>query len=371
MNGPDPTGLRAGGRAPAIPGSPILPRSPISLGSANTRASTPPLRRATRALAYLILSAIVLITLTAPFTAPYDPAAQFREHLLAPPMPLRVRDADGHWQRPFFYPLRSISRLERTFAEDRSRPVPLTLFKDGHLLRPATLAHGPWLPLGSDRLGRDIASRLVYGARVSLGVAVVAVAGALLLGLLIGTWAGMVRGLLDAALMRLTEFVLILPALYVVLAARATLPASLSPLAVFLLLAGVLAVIGWPTVAASVRAIVRVEMTKDYVAAARASGAGALHLLRQHLWPAAAGVLRVQALLLLPAAIMAETTLSFVGLGFDADRPSWGTLLQDASDIRALTDYPWLLSAGGAIVLLVWALNLLLEPRDRGQGSQA
>ena len=243
--------------------------------------------------------------------------------------------------------------------------MPIRLFAGGRLLSVADAERGPWLPLGADWLGRDEWSRLVHGARLSLAVAAVAVAGAMLLGLLAGAVAATAGGVVDAGLMRLAELVLVLPVLYVVLAARAALPLVLTQGTVFLLVTCVLAALGWPAVARGVRAIIATERTREHVMAARAAGAGPLHLAWRHLVPATLGFLRAQALMLVPAAILAETTLSFVGLGFEADRPSWGTLLQEASDLRLIAEAPWLLSAAGAVVLVVLGINLLTARASR------
>jgi len=169
----------------------------------------------------------------------------------------------------------------------------------------------------------------------------------------------------DRAIMRLAEFVLLLPALYVVLAFRAVMPVTLPQSSVFALLTLVLGAIGWPAVARGVRTIVATESTREYVLAARALGAGAPRLLLQHLLPATFGFLRVQVLLMVPLAIIIETTLSYAGVGFGADHPSWGTLLQDATDIRAMGEYPWLLSPALVILVLVLACNLALEAQRR------
>jgi peptide/nickel transport system permease protein len=120
-----------------------------------------------------------------------------------------------------------------------------------------------------------------------------------------------------------------------------------------------LAALGWPGVARGVRAIVVAESSRAYVMAARAAGASPLRIALTHVLPATFAFLRAQTLQIIPAAILAETTLSFVGLGFEPDRPSWGTLLQEASDVRLIAQAPWLLSAAGAIVVVVLGINLL------------
>jgi peptide/nickel transport system permease protein len=318
-----------------------------------------------RVLGGLLLLVMISAAAGAPFIAPYPPATQFREHLLAPPMGVHLRDELGRWRGPFVYPIRVVDRLERRFVEDRAHPIPLRFFGRGRLVTLATDEYGPWLLLGSDHLGRDLYSRLVYGARMSLGVAGSAVALALLIGIVVGSLAAIRGGWIDLAIARLSEFVLVLPVLYVVIALRSTLPPSLPDSTIFVMTALLLALIDWPTVARGVRTIVTTESTRDYAMAARALGASPYRLLTRHLLPATFSFLRVQALLLLPAAILAEATLSYAGLGFDADRPSWGTLLQEASDIRALADFPWLLSPAFAIMLVVLGLNLLLEADHR------
>jgi peptide/nickel transport system permease protein len=310
-------------------------------------------------LGLVVLAAVIAAAIAAPLLATNDPATQFRDHLLAPPMRPHVVDDAGRWHaRPFVYPLRVVDRLERRFVEDRARPVPLGFFVRGRLIAPREAGGEPWFPLGTDRLGRDGWARLVFGARRSLGVAFAACGGALALGLLVGLIAGYAGGAVETASMRAAELVLVLPVLYVVLAARAALPDTLAPSAVFLLMTVVLALLGWPMVARGVRAIVAREAMSDFAAAAQAMGASPARMVLRHLAPATAGFVRTQALQLVPAAILAETTLSYAGLGFSSGAPSWGTLLQEASDIGVVVDAPWLLAAAAAVVTVVFAINL-------------
>lgn len=305
----------------------------------------------------VILAIMALLALAGPTLAPNDVARVNPELVYAPPMPPRVIDADGSWHAPFVYPLRLVDRLERRYAEDRTVRLPLRWFSDGVLVRtddPAT----PWLPLGGDALGRDVLARVLGGARLSLGVAAVAVAGAIVLGALLGALAGCAGGRVDEGLMRAADFVLVLPAIYVVLALRASMPLVLSAAQVFWTLAAVLAIAGWPYPARGVRAIVAAERRKEYAEAAIAAGAGPLRILLCHLLPAARGFLVVQATLLIPAFILAEATLSYVGLGFPAPAPSWGGMLQDAARLGALLDAPWLFAPAAGIVITVLGVQL-------------
>jgi peptide/nickel transport system permease protein len=166
-------------------------------------------------------------------------------------------------------------------------------------------------------------------------------------------------------LMRAADFVLVLPAIYVALALRAVLPLVLAPRIVFLLLAGIFTIVGAPFFARGVRAIVRSERRLDYAAAATSLGAGHLRVLARHLLPATRGFVAVQITMLVPAFIVAEATLSFVGLGFPDPIASWGTMLHDASNVRVFADFPWLLSPAAAMFVVVFALNLVL---DRAHG---
>jgi peptide/nickel transport system permease protein len=307
----------------------------------------------------VLLGIIVAMAVAAPWLAPNPPDRMFADLLYAPPTPIRL--AAG----PSIYPQRLVSRLERRFEEDRAHPAPLQWFTDGRLVTVPESQGGPLLLLGADRFGRDTLSRLLYGARASLALAAFATVMALAIGALIGGVAGYTGGTIDDLLSRFTDFVLVLPAMYVALALRAVMPLVLPPLTVFALLAGIFALLGWPIVARGVRAIVASEREREYAVAGQALGARPSRILVRHLLPAAFGYLGVQATLLLPAFILAEATLSYVGLGFPDTVPTWGTMLQEASNAALLADAPWMLAPAAAIFVVVLAVNLAVQGTGR------
>ena len=230
-------------------------------------------------------------------------------------------------------------------------------------MRGSTSDAAPFFLLGADSFGRDVFSRLLHGARISLGLSFAAAAGATILGALLGGMAGYAGGLVDDLLMRGSDFVIVLPAMYVALALRSALKLVLPPYEVFALLTGIFAIVGAPFIARGVRAIVRSEKELEYSAAAASLGAGHARLLLRHLLPAARGFVAVELTMLVPSFIVAEATLSYVGLGFPDPVASWGTMLHDASTIRAFADFPWLLSPAAAMFLVVLGLNLVMQDR--------
>jgi peptide/nickel transport system permease protein len=317
--------------------------------------------RLARVTGITLFGAIVLLAGAADRIATHDPARQFSDFVFAPPMRPHIVDSSRRWRWPFVYPLRLEDRLARRYSEDRMRPLPLRWFSGARLL---STDDGLWFPLGTDALGRDVFARLVTGARLSLGIALAAAAGALLIGVAVGGLAGLFGGATDDVVMRLADFIIALPGIYVVLTLRAALPLVLSTAQVFGTTVAVFAAVGWPVVARAVRAVVAAERRREYADAARAAGAGRTRLLIRHLLPAAAGVIAVQTTLLLPAFILAEATLSFVGLGFADATPSWGVMLQDAAGTRMLIEAPWLLAPAILIVCTVLSINLIIGPQS-------
>ena len=299
---------------------------------------------------------LVAVVLGAPFLAPYDPARVFSGYPYAPPMRPHLVDDQGSWHLPFVYPVRVVDPIERRYAEDRTRRIGMP--------PRASAGTDPWFLLGSDKLGRDMLSRVLTGARLSVGVALLSTLLALLIGGTLGAAAGYAGGWLDATLMRVADLVIVLPAIYVVLALRGVLPIVLTPAQVFGALVAVLSLVGWPSAARGVRGIVLVEGRSEYAEAARALGAGSWRIITRHLLPATRGFLAVQATVLVPAFVMAEATLSYVGLGFTPPTPSWGAMLYDGASVQTAAEAPWLLAPAAAIVLTVFVIQSAAAARD-------
>ncbi len=318
-----------------------------------------------RAAGLAIVAVWTAAATTAPLLAPHPVDARFPRLLSAPPT----------W--PHFapvglaiHPWSLVDQLEQRYALDTSRDVPLRWFTGGRLVVSSDDTVAPLLLLGADSFGHDVFSRLLFGARTSLTLAFAAALGAMVLGAAAGGMAGYAGGATDEVLMRATDLVVVLPTMYVALALRSVMPLVLPPSTVFVLLSSIFAVLGAPFIARGVRAIVRSERRLDYAIAAEALGASRTRVLIRHLLPAAGGYLAIQLTLLVPAFIVAEATLSYVGLGFPDPIASWGTMLHDASaNVRVFADFPWLLSPAVAMFLVVLGLNLALEGRRTGLES--
>jgi peptide/nickel transport system permease protein len=294
------------------------------------------MRRAT----LIILLALHAAVLLAGWLAPYDYAEQHREFAYAPPT--RIHFAP--W--PFVYGV-----------EDSHREYPLRFFTHGRLFG---IDPGGYVFLaGTDAYGRDVFSRILYGGRISIATGLIATTLALGIGLVWGTAAGFAGGWLDRALMRGAELVLALPWFYLLLALRAFLPLYIEPTQAFLLMVVIIGSVGWVRPARLVRGLVLSLRERPYVEAARGFGAGPFYLIRRHILPETTGLLVTQATVLIPQYILAEVTLSFLGLGVGEPAASWGSMLADARQYHALVSHPWMLTPGAATFLLL--LSYLLQ----------
>ena len=321
--------------------------------------------RARRRLLW-VAGGVLLLAVLGPLLAPNAPTSQFPDRAYAPPMRVHLIH-EGSLRAPFVYRQVLVDRLLRQYADDTAVPVPLRWFRRG--LASIDEAQGPLLLLGADSLGRDMLSRLLHGARWSLGVALAGLIGALALGTVVGALAGATGGRVEAVLMWCADFVLALPGAYLVLVLRGLLPPVLTPWKILGFMSLLLAASAWPHVARGVRAIVATERQREYAEAARAAGAGRWRIAWT-LLPAARGFLLVEIVLLLPALLVAEATISFLGLGFPDTTASWGTMLEAAYNPGLLADAPWLLAPAAAIFLVTLAAQLA-QPRASESGPAA
>ena len=218
---------------------------------------------------------------------------------------------------------------------------------------------GPMYLLGTDRMGRDLLSRIIHGARVSLTVGLIGVALSVLIGSFLGTLSGYRGGLVDTGIQRLIEILSAFPSIPLWMALAAALPPTWSSIQVYIGITIILSLLSWGGLARQVRGKVMSIREADYVLAARAAGAGHLYIIRKCLLPTCHGHIIVTATMAIPGMILGETALSFLGLGIRAPMTSWGVLLEEAQRVTVVLQYPWLLLPTVPIILIVICYNFL------------
>jgi peptide/nickel transport system permease protein len=302
----------------------------------------------------ILLAAFHSLILFAGFFAPYGFSAQDRQLPFAPPTRLHFFDGAGKFHfRPFVYGFQDDPANFSSYLVDNSRQYPIRLFVHGAPYKLIGLIpmrirlfgvqeRGRIFLMGSDGFGRDQFSRVLYGGQISLLAGLIAAALAVSFGMILGGLAGFYGGWIDSALMRGGELFLALPWLYLLFAVRAALPLHVSDSQVFLLLVGVMGLIGWARPARLIRGVVLSAKERNFVLAARGFGASDSYLLWRHVLPQTGGVLLTQIALLIPQYILAEVTLTFLGLGVGEPMPSWGSLLSSLQQYSVLTSYWWM-----------------------------
>jgi peptide/nickel transport system permease protein len=303
--------------------------------------------------------------------APYSAAQRHGDHLYAPPQGVHLFH-EGRFVGPFVYPYEfrfNMETFKREYRWDTSKPQPIRFFCHGesydgligggdfHLVCPPE--GGTMFLAGTDKLGRDMLSRIVYGARVSLTVGLVGIAISFVIGLTLGGLAGYLGGWVDSAVQRMIEVLRSLPELPLWMALSAAVPPNWSPLTVFFAITIILGLLDWPGLARAVRSKLLSLREEDFVKAAEMQGASKRRIIIQHLAPNFLSHLIASATLSIPAMILGETALSFLGLGLRPPVVSWGVLLNDAQNLASVNLYPWLLLPMLPVIVVILAFNFV------------
>lgn len=315
-------------------------------------------RRAKIAGALVFIAIVHIAALLAGALAPYSYDEQHRDFPLAPPSRVHFVDAAGRFHaRPFIYAIAPDS--EGSYHEDPARSYAIQFFPGNGRLFGVT-PPGLLFLTGADAYGRDIFSRLLYGARVSLFTGLLAASLSMGIGALLGVVAGFYSGWIDQLLMRAGELAMALPWFYLLLAVRAALPLYIGGWRAFLLVITIIGGIGWARPARVIRGVAMSARSADYVLAAEGFGAPPGYVIRRHILPAVLGVALTQATVLIPQYILAELSLSFLGLGVGEPVPTWGNMLADAIH-EPLLQFPWLATPGLAAIPVLLAYLTLAD----------
>lgn len=328
-------------------------------------------------LGLIIVLLLYFIAAFAEILAPYDPDSSNSRAVNHPPQMLHLfkTTPDGGWTfQPHVMGMsqkRDPMTLATTFAPDPNKTVDVEFFGKGtpvkmwgmftverRLLAPKV--PGEWFYLiGADRLGRDMLSRIIYGTRVSMSIGLIGVLMSLVLGIFLGGISGYFGGWIDATVQRVVEFKLAMPTIPIWLGLSAALPQDWPPTWRYFAITVILSLIGWTELARVVRGRFLALRTEDFVTAARLDGCSQLRIIFRHMLPSMVSHIIASVSLAIPMMIIAETSLSFLGLGLLPPTISWGVLLKEAQNVRTIAEAPWLFSPGVAVCLAVLALNFL------------
>lgn len=327
-------------------------------------------------LSGLVTIFIYIVVLTPEFFAPFTPEEYGANYTYAPPQPLHFFDQteDGLRLSPYVngYTIEiDYNAGRRNFVVDPEVKHPVGFFVHGasykllglletdiHLIGPINKGDPMYL-LGADRLGRDMLSRVIYGAQISMTIGLIGVALSLFFGILLGGISGYYGGWIDNLIQRLIEFIRSIPSIPLWIGLAAAIPSETPPEQVYFLITIILSVIGWTSLARVVRGKFIALKTEDYVKAARLDGCSTLRIIFRHMVPTFMSHIIATVTLAIPGMIIAETSLSFLGIGLRPPVISWGVLLQEAQNIRAISTAPWLFWPGVAVTVAVLSLNFL------------
>jgi peptide/nickel transport system permease protein len=319
----------------------------------------------------VVLIVLYSVAIFCEFFSPNTPHVRDSNHAYAPPQLIRIFHG-GRLHRPFVYGLklgRDPVTWRNVYVLDKEKPLSISLFAKGaeytfagliksdrHLIG---VESGPFFLLGTDKFGRDLLSRILYGSRISLSIGLVGVFLSFVLGLTLGGISGFYGGTVDLVMERIIEFLRSIPTIPLWMALAASLPAYWSPIKVYLGITIILSLVGWTGLARIVRSKLLQLREEDFVMAAKIAGGRDGYIIAAHLLPSFMSYVIVAVTLAVPGMILAETALSFLGLGLRPPVVSWGVLLNEAQTVQVIALAPWLLIPGLFVIVVVLAFNFL------------
>ena len=318
-----------------------------------------------------LLAALYILAIFAEFFAPYTNDTRFEGMQQSPPTSIHIIRPDGGIQPYVFGVKRELDKktFKFNFTEDTSKVYPIQLFIKGEPYKMWGFIRGdihligvdgaPMLIFGADRLGRDLLSRTIYGGRISLSIGLVGVFISFILGVVLGGISGYFGGIVDDVIQRVIDFLLAIPGLPLWMTLAAALPRDWPTLKLYFAITILLSILGWCGLARVVRGKLLALREEDYALAARGAGASDWRIITRHLLPGFTSHLIVSITFAVPAMILNETALSFIGVGIQPPAVSWGTLLQDAQNLTAVAQQTWLMIPALFVIATVMLFNFV------------